>query len=94
MSASTPDSGLKAGIGLGPVRAITGGVLEPFPKCPVNLRDRWRTIAMRYLAAIALAAFVAGAGLTVYSVGSLPSEKQLAARLAQSVEPFLPQSGG
>jgi len=49
---------------------------------------------MRYLAAIAIAALVAGAGLTVYSVGSLPSEKQLVARLAQSVEPFLPQSGG
>ena len=52
---------------------------------------------MRYLAAIAIAAFVAGAGLMVYSadgVGSLPSEKQLVARLAQSVEPFLPQSGG
>jgi hypothetical protein len=56
---------------------------------------------MRYLAAIAMAAFVAGAGLAVYSVGSLPSEKQstptatqLAARLAQSVDPFLLQSGG
>ena len=56
---------------------------------------------MRYPAAIAIAAFVAGAGLAVYSVGSLPSEKQstptatqLAARLAQSVDPFLLQSGG
>jgi len=56
---------------------------------------------MRYLSAIAIAAFVAGAGLAVYSVGSLPSEKQstptgtqLAARLAQSVDPFLLQSGG
>ena len=58
---------------------------------------------MRYLAAIAIAiaAFVAGAGLAVHSVGSLPLEKQstptttqLAARLAQSVDPFLLQSGG
>ena len=58
---------------------------------------------MRYLAAIAIAiaAFVAGAGLAVYSVGSLPLEKQstpattqLAARLAQSVDPLLLQSGG
>ncbi len=39
--------------------------------------------------------FVAGAGLAVYSVGSLPPEKQstptatqLAARLAESVDPF------
>jgi len=50
---------------------------------------------MRYLIAIAIAAFVAGAGLAVNSVGSLPLEKQstptaaqFAARLAQSVEPF------
>ena len=50
---------------------------------------------MRYLIAIAIAAFVAGAGLAVNSVGSLPLEKQstptatqLAARLAQSVDPF------
>jgi hypothetical protein len=57
--------------------------------------------AMRYPAAIAIAAFVAGAGLAVYSVGSLPPEKQstptatqLAARLAQSMDPFLLQSGG
>jgi hypothetical protein len=56
---------------------------------------------MRYPAAIAIAAFVAGAGLAVHSVGSLPLEKQstptttqLAARLAQSVDPFLLQSGG
>ena len=57
---------------------------------------------MRYLAAIAIAAFVAGAGLAVCSVGSLPPEKQstptatqlAAARLAQSVDPFLLQSGG
>ncbi len=31
---------------------------------------------MRYLIAIAVAAFVAGAGLAVNSVGSLPLEKQ------------------
>jgi hypothetical protein len=56
---------------------------------------------MRFLAAIAIAAFVAGAGLAVYSAGSLPHEKQstptatqLAARLAQSVDPFLIRSGG
>ena len=56
---------------------------------------------MRYLTAIAIAAFVACAGLAVYSVGSPPLEKQstptatqLAARLAQSVDPFLLQSGG
>ena len=56
---------------------------------------------MRYPAAIAIAAFVAGAGLAVYSLGSLPPEKQstptatqLAVRLAQSVDPFLLQSGG
>jgi len=30
---------------------------------------------MRYLSAIATAAFVAGAGLAVYSVGSLPPRK-------------------
>ena len=44
---------------------------------------------MRYLAAIAIAAFVAGAGLAFHSVGSLPLEKQstpaqLATRLAES----------
>lgn len=56
---------------------------------------------MRYLSAIAIAAFVAGAVLAVNSVGSLPLEKQstpmatqVAARLAQSVDPFLLQSGG
>jgi hypothetical protein len=58
-------------------------------------------IAMRYLAMIATAVFVAGAGLALYSVGSLPPEKQstptatqLTTRLAQSVDPFLRQSGG
>jgi multisubunit Na+/H+ antiporter MnhC subunit len=58
-------------------------------------------IAMRYQATIAIAVIVAGAGLAVYSVGSLPPEKQstptvtqLATRLAQSVDPFVPQSGG
>ena len=61
------------------------------------------TIAMRikYLAAIAIAAVTAGAGLAVHSVGSLPPEKQstpavtqLATLLAESVDPFLPRSGG
>ena len=59
------------------------------------------TIAMRieYLAAIAMAAVVAGTGLAVHSVGSLPPEKQstpalLATRLAQSVDPFLLRTGG
>ncbi len=61
------------------------------------------TIAMRikYLAAIAIAAVAAGAGLAVHSVGSLPPEKQstpavtqLATLLAESVDPFLPRSGG
>jgi hypothetical protein len=54
---------------------------------------------MRYLSAIA--AFVACAWLAVYSVGLLSPEKQstptgtqLAARLAQSMDPFLLQSGG
>jgi hypothetical protein len=74
--------------------------LEPFVRVPVCLWDRWRTIAMRYLAAIAIAAFVTAAGLAVYSVDSLPSVKQsaptttqLAVRLAESVDPFLPRSG-
>ena len=56
---------------------------------------------IEYLAAIAIAAFVAGNGLVVRSVGSLPPEKQstptaaqLATRLAESVDPFLLQSGG
>jgi hypothetical protein len=59
------------------------------------------TIAMRieYLTAIAIAAFAAGAGLAVHSVGSLPPEKQptpaqLATRLAESVDPFLLRTGG
>jgi hypothetical protein len=54
---------------------------------------------MRYFAAIAIV--VAGSGLAVHSVVSLPPQKQstptvaqLAARLAQSVNPFLLQSGG
>ena len=59
------------------------------------------TIAMRieYLAAIAIVA--AGVGLAVHSAGSLPPEKQstpaatqLAALLADSVDPFLHRSGG
>jgi len=56
---------------------------------------------IEYLAAIAIAAFAAGSGLAVYSVGSLPPEKQftpaatqLAALLAESVDPFLHRSGG
>ena len=61
------------------------------------------TIPMRieYLAAIAIAAFAAGTGLAVHSVGSLPPEKQstpvaaqLATRLAESVDPFLDRTGG
>ena len=61
------------------------------------------TIVMRieYLVAIVIAAFAAGTGLAVHSVGSLPPEKQstpaaaqLATRLAESVDPFLLQSGG
>jgi hypothetical protein len=60
-------------------------------------------IAMRikYLAAIAIVAVAAGAGLAVYSVGSLPPERQsapaaaqLATLLAESVDPFLHRSGG
>jgi hypothetical protein len=58
------------------------------------------TIAMRieYLAAIAIV--TAGAGLAVYSAGTLPPEKQstpaaqLATLLAESVDPFLHRSGG
>ena len=56
---------------------------------------------IEYLAAIAIAAFVAGAGLAVHSVGSLLPEKQstpaaaqLATLLAESVDPFLLRSGG
>jgi hypothetical protein len=54
---------------------------------------------IEYLAAIAIAAFVAG-GLAVHSVGSLPPEKQstpaaaqLATLLVDSVDPLL-RSGG
>ena len=56
---------------------------------------------IKYLAAIPTAAFAAGSGLAVHSVGSLPPEKQstpaaaqLATRLAESVDPFLLRSGG
>jgi hypothetical protein len=56
---------------------------------------------IEYLAAIAIAAVAAGTGLAVHSVGSLPPEKQstpavtqLATLLAESVDPFLPRSGG
>ena len=54
---------------------------------------------IEYLAAIAIA--VAGTGLAVHSVDSLPPEKQstpvaaqLATRLAESVDPFLHRTGG
>jgi hypothetical protein len=54
---------------------------------------------IKYLAVIAIVA--AGTGLAVHSVGSLPPERQstpataqLATLLAQSVDPFLPRSGG
>ena len=54
---------------------------------------------IEYLTAIAIVAFIAGAGLAVHPVGSLPLEKlsapaaaQLA--LAESVDPFLPPSDG
>jgi hypothetical protein len=54
---------------------------------------------IEYLAAIAIAAFVAGTGLAVHSVGSLPPEMQstpaqLATRLAESVDPFLHRTDG
>jgi len=54
----------------------------------------------KYLAAIAIAAVVAGTGLAVHSVGPLPPEKQStpaaaqATLLAESVDPFLHRSGG
>jgi hypothetical protein len=59
-------------------------------------------MTIKYLAAIAIAALVAGAGLAVHSVGSLPPEKQstpaatqlVATLLAESVDPFLHRSGG
>jgi hypothetical protein len=53
---------------------------------------------IEYLAAIAIV--TAGAGLAVYSAGTLPPEKQstpaaqLATLLAESVDPFLHRSGG
>jgi hypothetical protein len=78
--------------------------LEPFQRVAGLVRGTdGGTIAMRieYLAAIAIAAFVAGTGLAVHSVGSLPPEKQstpvaaqLATRLAESVDPFLHRTGG
>ncbi|WP_165421259.1 hypothetical protein [Bradyrhizobium sp. Leo170] len=56
---------------------------------------------IKYFVAIAIAAFAAGTGLAVHSVGSLPPEKQsppasaqLATQLAESVDPFLVRSGG
>jgi len=54
---------------------------------------------IEYLAAVAIVAVAAGAGLA--AVGSLPPQKQstpaatqLAALLADSVDPFLYRSGG
>jgi hypothetical protein len=56
---------------------------------------------IEYLAAVAIAAVVAGTGLALHSVGSLPPEKQstpaaaqLATLLAESVDPFLRRSDG
>ena len=56
---------------------------------------------LEYLAAIAIAALVAGAGLAVHSASSSPLEKQstpsaaqLANRLAKAVDPFLLRSDG
>ena len=56
---------------------------------------------IEYLAAVAIVAVAAGAGLAVHSVGSLPPEKQstpaaaqMATVLAESVDPFLRRSGG
>jgi hypothetical protein len=53
---------------------------------------------IEYLPAIAIAAFAA---VAIYSASSLPPEKQstpaaaqLATLLAESVDPFLPRSGG
>jgi len=62
-----------------------------------------RVIAMRieYLGAIAIAVFIAGAGLAaVHSVGaplekqSTPTAAELATRIAASVDAFSPRSGG
>jgi len=56
---------------------------------------------IEYLAAIAIAVVVAGTGLALHSVGSLPPEKQstpaaaqVATLLAESVDPFLLRTGG
>jgi len=56
---------------------------------------------IEYRAAIAIAAFAAGTGLALQSVGWLPPEKQappaaaqVATHLAESVDPFLLRSGG
>ena len=54
---------------------------------------------IEYLAAIAIAAVVAGTGMAVHSVGSLPPEKQstpVAAQLAlaDAVDPFLHRTSG
>ena len=56
---------------------------------------------LEHLAAIAIVALVAGAGLAVHSVSSsslekqsTPSAAQLANRLAEAVDPFLLRSDG
>ena len=82
----------------------SNSALEPFQRVAGwSMGADGGTIAMKikYLAAIAIAAVAAGAGLAVHSVGSLPPEKQstpavtqLATLLAESVDPFLPRSGG
>ena len=58
-------------------------------------------MSVKYLAATAIAALVAGAGLAVHSLGPLPPEKQstpvaahVASLLAGSVDPFWHRSGG
>ena len=88
---------------IGPqVRKLLSRPWNHFREWPVSLHGTdGGTIAMRieYLAAIAIAAFVAGTGLAVHSVGSLPPEKQstpVAAQLAlaESVDPFLHRTGG
>ena len=48
---------------------------------------------IEYLAAIVIAAVAAGTGLVPPEMQSTPAAAQLATRLAQSVDPFLRQSG-
>lgn len=56
---------------------------------------------IEYLSAIVIAVLAAGLGLTVNSLGSLPTERrstpaatQVADRIATSMDPFLMRSGG